>query len=369
MKKVLLIYPHYEDDLSGMGVKWKRIDQQSALKKLGNEVDSIYLSQSGIIQNGNIIYDKHLEKGLPRKIYAHFQFYHDLKRILFSGRYDIIYLRYTPSGRGLIHFLHHIKGANASVKIFIEFPTYPYESEYTGIPGIIIILRDRLFRNKLKSYADFAVTFSEDKEIYGIPCICIHNGINPDRLPVKKMKYDGKKLELIAVGKLWNWYGLDLLLKGIHHYYLQKKEVMIYLKIVGDGPEKERLQKMVTQLELEHYITFYGPKEGSELNDLFEDSDMGVGTLAIHRKEVRFSSSLKHREYFARGIPFFYCGKDPMFSKEESSILRLDEKQEMINMHTILTFISSLDTKSLKNRLKKLSSFTWEYQFQKVLDH
>jgi hypothetical protein len=49
------------------------------------------------------------------------------------------------------------------------------------------------------------------------------------------------------------------------------------------------------------------------LDELFEQADMGIGSLARHRSGITHIKTLKNREYAARGLPFIYSEMDSDF--------------------------------------------------------
>ena len=54
-------------------------------------------------------------------------------------------------------------------------------------------------------------------------------------------------------------------------------------------------------------------RHGEELDELFEQADMGIGSLARHRSGITHIKTLKNREYAARGLPFIYSEMDSDF--------------------------------------------------------
>lgn len=57
-------------------------------------------------------------------------------------------------------------------------------------------------------------------------------------------------------------------------------------------------------------VTWHGSLERADLLRLYERADVGVGTLALHRKSLQENSPLKVREYLAVGLPVLYAYAD-----------------------------------------------------------
>jgi glycosyltransferase involved in cell wall biosynthesis len=58
-------------------------------------------------------------------------------------------------------------------------------------------------------------------------------------------------------------------------------------------------------------ITWHGPLERGDVLPILARADVGIGTLALHRKSMEEASSLKVREYLAVGLPVIYGCSDP----------------------------------------------------------
>ncbi|WP_172412923.1 glycosyltransferase [Leuconostoc lactis] len=226
--------------------------------------------------------------------------------------YDVEYYRRprVSFDQGFIEFLEDRQKKNPNAIRLLEIPTFPYDQERSGIIGKTMLFKDRIWRKKLKKFFSAIVTYSDDKEIFGLPTINVSNGINFNSIKIKRTRFrtiDDNKINLIAVASLEKWHGYDRVIHGMHNYYLNKNiespEVNMY--IVGSGKPKieKALHKLVDEYQLNSHIFFTGKKMGKELDDLFEDSDIAIDSLGRHRSNVFYNSSLKGKEYIARGLP------------------------------------------------------------------
>ncbi|WP_319526444.1 glycosyltransferase [uncultured Desulfosarcina sp.] len=83
--------------------------------------------------------------------------------------------------------------------------------------------------------------------------------------------YSAKK-RLIFWGRLAVVKGLDLMIKGIAE--LMQRGIDVELLIIGDGPERSNLEKLVKTLDLDKCIFFLGRKGISEIAALSKCSDL-----------------------------------------------------------------------------------------------
>ena len=89
-------------------------------------------------------------------------------------------------------------------------------------------------------------------------------------------------------------------------------------------------------------IYFHGYKSGIELNELYTSMDIGVGTLALHRKNMEEACPLKVREYAALGLPMILGYYDTDLSdKNFDFVLQIENVEDNIenNIQLIRDFI------------------------------
>lgn len=85
----------------------------------------------------------------------------------------------------------------------------------------------------------------------------------------------GKKIRLIFAGRITKRKKLDILIKTVH--YLKndlKKNVSV--KIIGDGPEIDKLRSMTQRKKLNKEVIFLGALYGQEAHHHFIDSDLFI---------------------------------------------------------------------------------------------
>lgn len=371
-KKGLLIYRINRDDVSNTGVIKKLLAQAAAFRKNGLEVDLICLSNEGILKNGRLIHRQTL-KSHTWQIYwfYFFAFARLLARLLDFKNYAFIYLRHPFFDPYLVWMLKRAKRVQPNLQTILEINTYPYDTEPKRLLHRFSLWMDQYFRRKAKRYIDAIAQYGIEPEIWGIPTIPLQNGIAIEKIKQSQSIYAPKQLRLIAIGNWSYWHGLDRLLEGLSEY--QRKGApygTVLLSIVGDGSEKSVYQEMVRKARLEKVVSFFPTTSGAALDELFEAADVGIGTLGIHRKGVALDSSLKHREYAARGIPLLLSGKDLGFPSDLSFVHYVAGNDEAIDFEAMVPFFQNLLLqKDLHLSIRKYAqeNLSWEKQLRKVV--
>ncbi len=105
----------------------------------------------------------------------------------------------------------------------------------------------------------------------------------PEHPPMERREIDvGNAVKVLFVGRLQERKNIDLLIQACAAL---TKSIQPLLEIIGDGPERENLEKLAQ--EIYPRTTFHGAKYGEELDYFFQSADLfvlpGTGGLAIQQ--------------------------------------------------------------------------------------
>lgn len=227
----------------------------------------------------------------------------DISEIL---NYDCIYIRYSYCDFQLIRLLHNVKRLNPNVKVIVEIPTYPYDKETTfSLKMFLVNFKDKWNRHFLKNYVDRILTFSQDEFIFKIPTIQLSNVINFDLITPKIVtKQNNQIINILSVATMTFWHGYDRIIEGLNEYYNREngRRKIVY-HVVGEGKVVEFYKELVKKYNLEGNVIFYGKKVGIELDRIYDLCEIGMDAMGRHRSGIYYNSSLKGKEYGAKGLP------------------------------------------------------------------
>lgn len=138
--------------------------------------------------------------------------------------------------------------------------------------------------------------------------ILVKNGINPQKINIIPPGIDTKafayvpfdlknkgKAELLVVCYLLKRKGVDLVIRSIKEVI--RKNNNIILRIVGDGPQKEKLENLARELNLQDYIIFEGFVENDKIQNYYKKAHI---FLSMSRDE---SWGQMYLEAMASGLP------------------------------------------------------------------
>ena len=337
----LLVSPISKDFEENQGILRKFEYQRSALERLLGDVDAVCNGLSGPVLNGET-FGSYSKRGRGFNSLNHYVFFYDhLKKLCKEKRYDFVYVRYPFALPSFVSWLRSLKTFNLACCVIIEVPTYPYRQEMKTPKQRILLALDDFGKGRLKHHADAVVTFFGQDEIFGIRCIKSGNGIDIDRFPVRQPPNNNAEISIITVANIADWHGIDRAIEGLAQASPQTRS-RISLNIVGRGPAEERLRSLLQSRSLESSVHFHGIQMGTALDELFARNDIALGSLGMHRLGLERSSSLKVREYCARGIPFVVASEDPDFPPDWPYALSFPADESPIDFDAIVSFFDTV---------------------------
>ncbi|MFW5888321.1 MAG: glycosyltransferase [Patescibacteria group bacterium] len=112
--------------------------------------------------------------------------------------------------------------------------------------------------------------FGFNKKIYHLP----NPILEQDTLPIKEEKKSERYI--LYFGRLSREKGLKELIEAYGIFIKRAGEKDIKLKITGDGPQKEELEKLVQEKGLEDRVVFTGRKEKEDLREIVKEAMIAV---------------------------------------------------------------------------------------------
>lgn len=357
---------------ANIGIINKIKAQVKAFAAYGISMDVVSYHNEGVLFNEDTIVHRSFGTRLKSLAYFFWGWDRELLSKIDFDTYDFIYIRYPLSYPGFIIFLKQLKDQNKDLKLILEFPTFPYglELKKKSLFYKLAYYIDRYYQKELEHYVDLAVHYGTG-QVLGLPTINIRNKIDIEKIPYWRPKAKSDYIQLVAIGA-WNyWHGLDRILEAVAQLNKRKDFHKVRLRIIGEGPASGFLQREVLRLGISESVEFVSAARGAELDLLLADADIGVGSLGMFRKQVFVDSSLKHREYCARGLPFVLASNDPDFPIELPFVYDVSADESAIDLEKIITWFKTLrqssPTFSSEMRIYAEQHLTWDKSIKKLV--
>lgn len=354
------------------GIRKKVFAQVKALQRHGLQVDVVYFENNKIYITGDtcdVIFEANGKIQFLSFLYGGF-----LKKLDIKS-YNYVYIRHFLTNPLFLSLLSKLKKKNSAIKIFMEIPTYPYRFEFADMP---LVKRLGLFIDErcipfFKNYIDRIITFSAEKEIFGIPTIQTDNGIDIEQFPmIPKAAFDGKTIHLFGLANVQKWHGYDRIIEGLKVYYESKPAIDVVFDIGGNGSEIPMLKQRVADYGLTDKVIFHGFVSGEDLTKLFEQTHVGVGSFGMHRIGVADgqTSTLKAREYAARGLPIALGHQDRGFPADFPYLLELPADESPVDIQKIADFYLYVEKSDYPTEMNAYAeeNLTWFVNFKSVIE-
>jgi glycosyltransferase involved in cell wall biosynthesis len=228
----------------------------------------------------------------------------DLRRLLYAtGPFDFVYERYSLwSYSGMSYArANHIPGL-----LEVNAPLIEEQAEHRGLvdgPAAEQVAT-RAFgdASALIAVSDEVANYLRARGARADAVRVIPNGVNPVRFPTDLTPTWGwpeneSTFTVGFVGTLKPWHGVALLIEAFARLHQQQGSTR--LLIVGDGPERARLQARVNELGLTEAAHFTGAVVADEIPGLLMAMDVAVAPYP--KLDHFYFSPLKAYEYMAAG--------------------------------------------------------------------
>ena len=243
---------------------------------------------------------------------------------------DIIYLREMVGFPGLASLLKNQKVVLESNTLLMEEISLNSKKLYQLA---------KVYQNKVNGQIDgfIGVTkeIGQQFEKYGKPIEIISNGIEIKNREIIPPVNDRAQIIMVCSPDM-PWHGQDKFVRMA--VFLSQFDFHIV------GPAQPEQPTGIKN------IYFHGYKSGNELNNLYTNMDIGVGTLALHRKNMMEACPLKVREYAALGLPMIIAYVDTDLSdKNFEFVLQIENSEDNIenNIQNIHDFIQTYKGKRI----------------------
>lgn len=376
MKKSIFLYVNYTPEDISIGITKKINAQIQTLRKMGYDVTyTAYTPLGAAIYDNNdeVIYSTNKQSFKNAKIKRYlrrFVLINTATNYLKScGKsFDYAYLRWHTFDRIYLKMLAQLKKSGA--KIIVEAHAFSSDMKATSLISFYTMKMDNIYSKYAKKYVDLIAGISDEENIWGIKTVKIDNAIMLDNIQERHWAPEqNDTLRIVSVSNEREYHGYDRLLKGLYNYYQNGGKRNIIVKFVGVF--RTKTVELTKELGLDDRVIFYGKKSGAELDKIYDESDLGIGALAHHRIGLYAGSSLKTKEYFAKGLPFIYGWDEPAFDNTYPYAMQIKLNKEPIDINAVLEFYDGI--KNDKNMLSSMREFarenySWTTQFEKIFN-
>ncbi|WP_165065765.1 glycosyltransferase [Marisediminicola senii] len=129
----------------------------------------------------------------------------------------------------------------------------------------------------------------------------LYNGLELRRFPYREARPRGGRLRVVAVGRLVEKKGFDLLIDAAALLHL--RGIDLDVRIAGGGELADALAERITALALDGVVTLLGPRAQSEVVGILDDADVFVAPCIVGSDGNADGLPTTILEAMAMGVP------------------------------------------------------------------
>lgn len=375
-----ILYHHRTASKDGQAV---HIDELiHALRTLGHEVRVVAPEAPASAGMGaEMGWVRKLRQALPKWVYELLELaysllaYVRLARAAREFQPDVIYERYN---------LFLLAGLMLKIRLGIPLllevnaPLAQERAQFGGGLGLARVAR--WAEGVVWRGADFVLPVTQvlaqhvrERDVLPDRIVVIPNGINvahfgqaPDAVAAKQRQGWTDELVLGFTGFVRDWHGVDRVVRWLADAKTARRAVLL---VVGDGPERQNLERLARELDIESRLRFTGVVPREAVPGLVASFD-----IALQPAVVPYASPLKLFEYLALGKAIIAPNQPNIEEVLQDGLnARLFEAKEPDSIKAVLDELAA--DPALRHRLGAAASttigrlgLTWQRNGERVAD-
>lgn len=203
---------------------------------------------------------------------------------------------------------------------------------------------------------------------YEHKCVYIpENAIDPSRFPEPEPRAPSVPLKAVFLGRLVPYKGADMAIEACAP---QVRQGRLTLTVVGDGPERGRLETLVRELGLGGRVHFAGWVSQDQVHRHLGDAD-----LFIFPSIREFGGAVVLEAMAMGAVPVVveYGGPAELVTSDTGYLIPLGSRTQIIScmqetLHRIVSAPEALENRRHNAVRRARTQFTWQAKAQQVLE-
>lgn len=357
---------------SAPGVEQKISDQSISLERLGiTDLEIVVINPSKEGKRGQLRYVRAPRDSLKSRLNYALRRFRLIDDSIDCSAYDLLLLRYPMADPGAEAFAsrhnvvseHHTKEVEERrARLRVRQPLLQ------SLHKRLSLQQETRYGPRYLARCRGIVAVSDETRLYelersgrGVPSLTVPNGILVDRVRHTRFSpFKGDTLHVVFMGGRGSpWHGTNRLLRSLSAY---RGKIPIRAHLVGElGPSSGALS-LPKNVEVEFHGTLLGP----DLDALLSQMNLAISSLALFECDLGEISTLKTRDYTARGIPFVIGHTDPDLRLVPDAMrffLSVPNDDSIIDMDSVIEFAEEMTSLEQK---ESISDFMRDYASRRM---
>jgi hypothetical protein len=305
-----------------------------------------------------------------------------------SKTYDYFFMRYPMASFRLWYYLifnknkiiiEHLSDEISELKLYkkeLKFALRPSELlsyfEHLWYP----MANERLFRQSINK--NTRLLLCNSKEILNLQKVNLSrinwmvsgDAVEVNNFRLKRMESIHNTIHFVFLkGASTNaeFNGLERFIQCIETY---SGPYQLFFHILGNNLVYEK--SLITD---SNKIILHSRMQLDVLDEFMDKMHIGVSTLGLYRKNLNETTTIKTREYFARGLPFIYAYKDTdmeLYPEMKAFALQFSNDDSAIDINEVIRFaLAQYENLDHGKQMRQLAEAHLSYKIKmaKILEH
>ena len=279
--------------------------------------------------------------------------------------FDLGYFRLGLPNNLLFKMFIEMKRNNA--KIIAESLAYFPKIKYTSLGGKYTMYCYNRNGKKFKDCIEYFLCEGQLDEMFNVPTYTMNMGVDTENMRPHQYKGKDDELNLIAVANETVYHAYDRIIRSVKAY---KGKIKVTVHLVGTISKASKGQ--IKKYNLQDRVILYGKKKGAELDEIYDQCNIGLGPFGQHRIGGKKDTGLKTKEYFAKGLPYIYAGEEPTVPADYPYICKFPSDESIIDFDKVWVFYQTIAKD--KNKTSAMRAFakehySWDVIMAEALSH
>lgn len=361
-----ILYVFTSAGIKAGSVQNKVLEQIKALRHSGADCKGLFFTTDDATSIDNNLYEFIKVPRIPKTWFRSTRqkmAYHKALYQYFKINHpdnDFIYCRYPGAGKYIARwtrlnkiFFEHVTAEGPEIRLYAKENPFKWNLssllshiEFRFFP----LFQEWLYGKTIRKNAEFGISNSEniadyENGIAGCNYARLIGGdaVNASLFQVRSVREKSGVLRMVFLkGAVTHadFNGLDRLFEGMAAY---NGPYQLHLNLFGRNLENEK--RLIQQLGIQDMVECSDFIDKKAIDEVMNSVDLGVGALGVHRKGLKSTTTIKAREYFARGLPFFYGHQDPDLSGNAKLLkfcLEYPANDTPIDMNELIEWYTSI---------------------------
>ncbi len=310
----------------------------------------------------------HLGKRLIETIKVNHYFQKEIIRYMKENQFEYCYIRRI--GFFVIFLSKMFRKISKTTEIIYEIPTYPLDQYDSWLINFSQKIEMTIFNLWIKKYIKIIPVILQNDTTLDKKMIPISNGIDFQKFAdiTEEKPSFSKEMNMIIIAHILSWHGYDRIIHSLKEY---KGKTKVNLDIYSDiNEEVKKLQKLTKDNHLDKIVHFKGSKPLEEITKEIGKYHIAIGSLGYHRRNGRYDTSIKNKEYCALGLPFVCSARDLSFEEDFPYIYMVSPDDTNFDIEQIIQWYSKIYKQNYKKEMRKYAKkeLNFEVNYKKVLE-